>query len=836
MDLMLKKYICIKIPPLACLFLITALPSFAQHQHMITGTVVNKFTQEPLAFSSVYWKMAGVGCLTDSLGKFSIKLGKKPSDTLLISYVGYTTMRLPSHEIEDKGDLVIRLESAMKEGVEVKAKYNKGLLWWRNIVAHKGKNAPRHYDTWYCELYNKIEIDLANIDKTSLERSRILKPFSFVLKDIDTTTEERPFLPVFLTESVSDYYVSSRPPKLKEEIKALQTSGIRNESVMEYLGGIHQKIDVYSDYMNVFGREFISPVSIVGDKYYHYKGLDTQFIGGEKYLHLRFTPKREGENLFAGDCWIHSSSWALQKISLSVSGTANINFVNRLSIIQEFSRRNNEEWMVARDKFIVELAPLGRNKPSFIGRKTMLYRHVKVNLPFITEKLNGNKKKEEVVVLDSATKQVSAYWQAERPELLSKNEQYALTLADTLRSLPEFKWLSNTATFLLDGHKKFGMVEIGPWYKWISRNPVEGTRFRFDIGTTPEFNKQWRLHGYLAYGMKDKAWKGKAAVSYHLPGSQGWNIQSSYKYDLDNRQRGFNGEEVSLDNIFGQLIRRPGIPQKFLREEEIKLMVTKTFPNSLSLQAAMIRSDFDTFDPLPPRKLYTLENNHITSTEFFIKARYAPGESVIHSHRKDRKLRGRQPAIELAYTFAPSGVFGSMYNYRKLSASVAQRFRIPRWGQLSYMVYGGRILGDQLPFMLLQMHPGNEHYYYNKEAFSLMNKYEFFSDRYAGLSLEHNFEKKLLNFLPFMRKSNMRQFWNIKSVIGNLSPENRAFNRMEYAVYGMRSLNGKPYTEIGTGIDNICRFFRVDAVWRFYPHTISNAQNFGVLGSFRLQF
>ncbi|WP_219924934.1 hypothetical protein, partial [Halomonas sp. ND22Bw] len=88
-------------------------------------------------------------------------------------------------------------------------------------------------------------------------------------------------------------------------------------------------------------------------------------------------------------------------------------------------------------------------------------------------------------------------------------------------------------------------------------------------------------------------------------------------------------------------------------------------------------------------------------------------------------------------------------------------------------VYAGKIFADKLPFMLLQVHPGNETYYYNKEAFSLMNKYEFFSDEYVGVNIEHNFNGKLLNLLPFMRKTGVRQFWNVKAVTGNLSYKNR---------------------------------------------------------------
>ncbi len=822
-----------------CCLLFIPLILFAQDRKVVTGKVMNRFTQEPLAFATVYWKAAGFGILADSIGHFSLKNSSKPGDTLVISYVGYENRKLVFADNEKRTELEILMETATKEGVVIKSKYNKGLLWWKNIVAHKHENAPGHYDSYYSELYNKLEIDLANLDKSRLEKNPLLKPFMFVLDKVDSISEQDPFLPVFLTESLSDYYVSHRPEKVREEIKALQTSGIRNESVMEYMGGIHQKINTYNDYMNVFGREFISPVSSVGDRYYNYKGLDTQIINGDPYYHLRFTPKHEGDNLFSGDCWVHSTTWALQKISLAVDGAVNMNFVKRLGIVQEFALLNGKEWVVTKDKFIVELAPFGRNKTSFIGRKTTLYQKVKVNEPFITDKLNNNRKKEETVMLNDASAQTNTWWDLQRPESLSVNEQKAMQLVDTLRALPAFKKLSNTFSFLVDGHKKFGAIEIGPWYKWVSRNTLEGLRFRFDVGTTERFSKDLRLYAYLAYGVKDKAWKGKIGASWNLPGDNGWNIQPSYKHDLDNRQRGFNGEEVSLDNIFSQIIRRPNIPQKFVREDEVRLAVTKTFPNSLSIQASAARSDYETFDPLPKRKWFTPSGtNDFINTEFQMKFRYAPGERTLRTHRKVRRIRSNQPVTELIYAFAPEGVMGSQYVYQKVNISVNQRFRLPRWGQVTYMAYAGKIFGNQVPFMLLQMHPGNEHYYYNKDAFSLMNKYEFFSDQYAGFNIEHNFEKKLLNLLPFMRRTNMRQFWNMKTVIGDLSPSNKAFNRFEAMGYGMHSLKGHLYTEVGTGIDNIFKFFRVDAVWRFSPDakSMATAQNFGVFGSFRIQF
>jgi Family of unknown function (DUF5686)/CarboxypepD_reg-like domain len=839
---MLRTYNCIGNRLIFCFCLLLIVRKInAQHPVMVTGKVVSKFTEEPLPFATVYWKAGGYGCMTDSIGHFSLKRSHYTIDTLVIRYVGYQLALVPATVADQQPALHIQLETVMKAGVEIKGKMDRGLVWWRQIVAHKPQNAPGHYETYYAELYNKLEIDISNLSKTRWQHTSMLKPFRFVLEREDTTSESKPFLPIFLSESICDYYVTSSPPRVREEIKALHSGGIRNESVMDYLGGIHQKINSYQDYMQIFGREFVSPVGITGNKYYNYKALDTVLRNGEQYFHLAFSPKREGENLFQGDCWIQASTWALQKISMSISGAVNINFVKRLDIIQEFTALNGKEWVVMKDKFIVELAPLGKEKTTFIARKTTHYQHIKVNDTTINSKMAANRQKEEVIIADSATATGNAYWQQHRPETLTSNEALAITLVDTLKSMPAFKSLSQKATFLFDGHIKMGKVEIGPWYKWVSRNPVEGIRLRFDLGTTMDFSRNLRLSGYLAYGTRDESLKGKIGMVWNLPGKSGYSILASYKDDLDNRQRGFNGEEVSLDNIFGQLIRRRGIPQKFIREQEMKFSIIKKLPMNFSLEGTMQRNCFSTFAPLPPHKIFLPENDvrdHVTNTAFELKARYAAGEREIRTLRKTRRVRSNLPVVEASWSIAAAGVLDSRYSYEKVGLSVSHRFRIPRWGQVNYMVYGGKIFADKLPFMLLQIHPGNETYYYNKEAFSLMNKYEFISDQYAGINIEHNFDGKLLNLLPFMRKTGIRQFWNVKSVIGDLSLKNRAYNKIEFPGYGMHSFKGNVYTEVGTGLDNIFHFFRVDAVWRFYPNgaATSHPAGFGVFGSFRLQF
>jgi hypothetical protein len=119
-----------------------------------------------------------------------------------------------------------------------------------------------------------------------------------------------------------------------------------------------------------------------------------------------------------------------------------------------------------------------------------------------------------------------------------------------------------------------------------------------------------------------------------------------------------------------------------------------------------------------------------------------------------------------------------------------------------------------------------------------MNRYEFLHDRYMGINIEHNFGNGIFRFVPGVRKLKWRQFWSVKALWGKLSEENRQFNMPDSSSYKFESLNGKTYLEVGTGIDNIFKLFRIDLVWRVLPRPLppENVKRFGVFGSFRLSF
>jgi hypothetical protein len=242
-----------------------------------------------------------------------------------------------------------------------------------------------------------------------------------------------------MTEALSNYYYISNPNDSREVIKAQKAYGIRNESILQIVNGFEQKINIYDNYIKIFSKEFISPISDFADKFYNFKGADTQYIKGTKVFHLLFSPLREGENTFIGDAWIDASSWAIRKINLNISATADVNFVNRLNIVQEFEKQENGKLIFSKDKLTADLSPLPNDKLTFVIRKSNSYQNFNIEEESIKLEIAKNKKKNEVILSDNNNNNNASFWDDSRHEQLNNNEQNILKTIDTLKKLPYSK-------------------------------------------------------------------------------------------------------------------------------------------------------------------------------------------------------------------------------------------------------------------------------------------------------------------------------------------------------------------------------------------------------------
>lgn len=806
-----------------------------QAQKIIRGQIREAQSGETIPFASIRFKTSGNGMLADSAGNFLLRLSQWPEDTLEITSVGFQDYRYfvaPARFASDTLVLNIRMvEGRFNTGVTVKAKGNRGLWMWRRIVQHKAQNDRYRFQNFGYELYNKLELDIKNVNKEKLSDSRMLRKFQFIFDQIDTS-EGAAYLPAYLTEALSDYYFAKEPLRRREVFKATKTLGFKNESVSKLLGGMDQNVNFYNNFIPVFDKQFVSPISDNGDAYYTYKIADTQYVAGRRLVHFFFTPKRKGENTFTGDCWVHDTSFAIQKMNLRLSKEANINFLHKMNLIQEYQLINDSTWFLARDKWVIDVAPLGKNNLSFIGRKTTTYRNVVVNDAQVDHELAKNKVLEESIFPDQATEKADSFWAGSRHEQLTQSEQGIYNMVDSLMQMPQYQTYRNTLYFLTVGYKNIGNYEIGPWFNWLSYNGWEGLRTRFDLGTNTRFSKQVYLHGYLAYGFADRQVKFQADGRYLFNRNPRRQLYLSWRRDIDFGQNYYG--DISQDNIFALAIRKQGVPIKFIQIEDRRAEYTHGWRNGFSVSFSGVHKSYNPLRNLPPKEQF-IKGGDLAIFEAGVRIRYAYLERFLESTFNRISLGSVYPIVDFRYTRGISGVAKSGFDYSRLFLSVSDYAKVAPLGNIYYNVFAGHTYGT-LPYMLLDVAPGNEIYYYNRNAFNLMNRYEYIQDRYAGAFFEHNFGTGLFRFLPITRKLKLRQLWTAKALWGGLSPDNKTLNFTNG--HPFRSLDGKTYLELGTGVDNILKVLRLDFVWKISPWEANTKAHpkFGAFASFKVNF
>jgi hypothetical protein len=823
------------------LFLITiiflfAIPLVAIAQSItISGSIRDAHTQEPIAYASVYLQTSGIGKVSDSSGSFSFHLNNLTTDTLIVSYVGYEIFKIPVSLLNDTISFDIQLlRGKANTDVVVRSSINKGLFLWRKIMAKKQLYNRYNLANFGYEAYNKLEIDIKNFNVDRVKKNILLKPFSFIIKPLSEVTESDGSLPAYLIESVSDYAYQRNPKRYFENIKASNTRGFINESMSKLLGVMNQNVNIYNNYVNVMDKDFISPFNDNADNYYSFSVPDTQSVNGYKIFHFVFRPKHPGQNTFEGDAWVKGGSFEIQKISLYLGKDANINYIDRISVFQEFLPINDSMIFLNRDKFFADFRVLGKKSLTLTGRKSTSYKNIVTNSDSITSLFKNQSIEELITTAPGFTQRTDSNWNTIRHDSLSKHEKAIYTTIDNLLHDPKYKRLQDNFKFFGSGYKNFGNIEVGKWYSLVSGNQWEGARFRLDLGTNKGFNKNIHLHTYLAYGTKDQKFKGQAEAYWIIKRTPNrFMLHLSYADDVDNDiiQNG----KISSDNVFSLAIRKPNSTRKFLQTKDLRFEAYKDWGKGFSTEFFASQQQNTPLLNLPLKNNFPVSSGQpLNNFEVAVKLRFAYLEQYINGDFFRYPVSSKFPVAELLVAKGFPGFFNSAYSYTKYSAAISDVMKISPYGTLTYKAYAGKIHGT-LPFTLLENHSGNDLYYYNSAAFNLMYRFEYISDTYAGVNIEHNIGSGLFRFIPLTRKLKWRQFWNVKTLWGSLSDKNKALNN---TTSFFKTLDGKNYMEAGTGIDNIFKILRLDLVWRVLPSQpdVKKVSRFGVFGSFQFKF
>jgi hypothetical protein len=814
---------------------ILGLQSLYSQEYTITGKIFVSTTKEPLPFVPVIIKGTKTGNSSDFDGKFVIKANVL-GDSLISTYIGYkrcarkinkslTVQEINMPMVEDGGVSLDEVVVVMGE--------NPAHRIIRNANKYREENNPDNLRSYQYETYNKIEFDLTRIPKEMREK-KIFKPIKFVFDNVDSTNSgEKPSLPFFITESLSDIYYKSDPVRKKEVIKGSKITGMQNSSVSQVLGDMYQRINIYNNNVIAFNKQIPSPVGENALFYYKYYMVDSGFVDGHYTWQIKFKPKRVQELSFTGNIWICDTTWGIKRLEMSMPKDANLNFINAANVIQEYTYQDST-WMMKKDRLVIDFAPT-KNSIGFYGRKTTSYRNIVLNKPKPEKFYEFS---DAIAVEDSAINRSDDYWAQNRHDSLTNRELKIFKMIDTIQSLPVYKTWVDIFYVAVAGYKKFNNFEIGPYTNLVSYNRLEGVRLRFGGRTSDLFSKWYELAGYVAYGLKDEKWKYSLGFKSFITKKPSRQL-IGMRYKSDNEILGQSSNGYTQDNVLASLFRSSPLTSLTRVNSAEAWYEREWFPGLTSRFTLVGRQ----FIPIG-RQTYTgyardgsLTNvESIYNTEARVNVRFAWKEKYVGDGFTRLSIGTTWPVLQFNYSKSLHNAFKGEYDYHKITLRVTDRIRItPIIGYTDYSFDIGKIFGT-VPYPLMELHGGNETLIYDETAYNMMRYYEFASDQFVSMGIYHHFDGLFFNKFPLLRKAKLREVVTIKGVYGSVEDKNRReliFPSTPLVPVTLRALDKMPYVEASAGIENILKVFRVDALWRLTYRDPKAINNFGVKFTFQ---
>lgn len=807
----------------------------AAQKTVVSGKVIDAETKEPILFSPVVFVGTKSGAMTDENGNYRIETYYS-SDSLRVTSVGYKPQtkkvkqgitQVVNFELSLQGELkeiIIRPEEGPNPAIELV----------KNILKNKKINNREKLDAYEYEAYNKVEFDLNNITE-EFQNRKIFKAFEFVFEGIDTT-EEKVYLPVFMTESLSEFYFKREPKFSKEVIKATKVSGVENESINQFLGDMYQNVNIYDNEIIAFNKSFTSPISAYCLGFYDYDLVDSAFIGNKWCYKLQFFPRRKQELLFYGEMWVNDSTYAIRSVEATIAEGANINWIKAFKVAQEYDEVEEEVWMLVKDELLIDFN-ISDKKMGVYGRKTASYKDFIINKPRPKEFYAGLS---DVVVEEDAAEKDDAFWNEMRHIELSAKEQQIYNMVDTLKSLPQFKTVANIITLFVSGYKVIGNIELGPYYTFYSFNPVEGNRFRLGGRTSNAFSKRIMLDGYVAYGLRDQRFKYGGGFIYMLNKNPRMAFGASGKRDME--QLGQADGAFREDNVLSSVFRR-NPANKLTDVTELNGYFEREWlyglTNKLIFTHRVLKPAGEAYRYVrfTPQLTDQQQVNFLVTSEVSLYTRFAYKEKFVYGEFERVSLGTKYPALEVIYSYGFPNVLGSEFRYQKVIARVDDKVRFGPFGYVNYTVEGGKIFGN-LPYPILMMHQGNETFFYDESSYNTMNFFEFVSDEWASVWATYHAEGLVLNKIPLMRRLKWREVVSAKALVGNYNLDNDRILSRDFNYDGRPDIYtlSKPFVEAALGIENIFKVLRVDAIWRLSYLDNPNIVRFGIRAKFQVDF
>ncbi len=863
---------------MACIFLLYFFPLFLIAQNLVTGTVKDATTGEVLPFVNVYYS-ANNGTQTGINGTYKIDFHSRK---LTFAYTGYKPQTI---RVREAGQLDVMLEpldyTQLEEAVVTgkKQRYsrkdNPAVELMRKVIAAKKHSDLKRYPYYSFDKYRRITLALNDVTDRLLEEGKF-KKFPFLKEHVETCNETgRLILPVSVDETVSQEIFRQSPRSQKTLVKGKRSTGLND---FFYTGDIlttvvedcFTDVNIYDDEVRLLQYPFNSPISAhAGISFYRYYIVDTVVVNNVRAIEVNFTPNNPQDFGFSGALWIAAdSTYRVLRADMGIPGRSDVNYVEDMRIIQEFEQLPSGDQVLVKDDMLVQLKVMDF-MAKFMVKRTTEYSHFSFEeIPEKSFKFKGLER-----TLPDAMMKDEVFWEDYRSNPLSETESNMDQLVSQLEKVKGFKavlwvakaFLENFVETNTDPHKP-SKVDYGPVNTTFSQNFVDGFRLRASAQTTAALHPHLFLKGYLAYGFKDRRFKGQAEFTYSfLPKAflprefPVHNLTFSYGSDVMAPSDKFLATDK--DNVFTTMKWTTVDHMMYYRT--LRLLYDREWENNLRIRLQLRREvDEPTaalfYQPLDglgaPTQDPALWKRTLTTTDLTLSFEYQPGARWINTKQRRYKPNGDNPVFFVSHTMGLRGFMGGEYAYHLSEASFSKRFWMRSWGKIDAEFKVGA-QWSRVPFPLLIMPAANTSYIMQNGTFNLIDNMEFLNDRYASALIGWDMNGKIFNRIPLLKHLKWREHIGCNILWGSLTdknnpflPKNAADSRLYYfpghfqenGAYRFQSgvMDSKtPYIEVFAGVYNIFKIIHIQYVRRLtYVSGIPERHRWGIRGMLRLKF
>ncbi|WDF77090.1 DUF5686 family protein [Mucilaginibacter sp. KACC 22773] len=803
----------------------------------VNGTVTDGKSGKPISSVSVLFTGTNYGVTTDEEGHFSIAANAS-YQKITITHMGYSSKILDIKAAQEQlVNVTLQQNSQQLNEVRVvsakKKKYsnknNPAVELIRQVIAHKKQNQPENYEHIEYRQYERMVFSLSNLSDQFKNR-RIFKNYQFLFREQDSTNiGGKNLLPIYMEEKLSNNFYRKSPYAKKQVIEASKQvtydeKFVDNQGLTTYFNRMYQDINIYDNNISLLSNQLLSPISDNAPNLYKFFITDILKEQSPQLIELSFTPRNTNNMLFEGKIYITmDGNFAVQNALLTVNKNINLNFVREMEATLSFEKNPDGRFHLSQSDLKIEFAINKDKGGGVFGERVVTLKNYKINSPRPNETYNGP----ALVTAPNAATKDDAYWVNNRPDTLDAKTAGIYKNIDSLQTIPSFRRTMDIATLVLAGYKSFGWFEVGPVNTFYSFNPVEGFRPRLGGRSTTALSKRYYFETYGAYGTKDEKFKYFLSTTYSINNKSIYSFPQHYVRASFQHDTKIPGQELQFVQESSLLLSfKRGNNDQWLYNDLFKLDYVHEYQNHFSYTlgfktwgqspAGVLRFD----NLLPDGSLNSV--NRINTTEMSLELRYAPKEKFYQGKLYRTPIPDKYPIFTLRYNQGVKGLLGGDYNYQNITGNITKRFYLSNFGFTDVSTEGGYLFG-KVPFPLLDIHRANQSYAFQLQSFNLMNFQEFVSDRYASITMDHNFNGYIFNRIPLLKKLKLREVVNFKALWGGIRAENNPQNdpsllRFPTNAAGIPTtytLSNGAYMEGSVGISNIFKILRVDMVKRF---------------------